>query len=260
MNELQKVEPGAYNLANPSDLMNFSKVLKNYLKANSLTTEIAGNTYVNVDGWKFAGNNFQLSAVCEEPKQISEGETIYILYHEVTKKGRHGPYKTTVPFHVTTDRKESNYTARHNKTDKRIAKTHFSYSCQCNIIRLTDGAVVSSGTGICSNMEIKKLDFDQYAVASMAQTRAIGKAYRNIIGYVMNNAGYESTPAEEMEGVTPQDPGINQDVQKVRILNDVQFKKYLAGLKTGDVEIGDAEKNGYTLTPEQSEAVNKLKA
>ena len=32
----------------------------------------------------------------------------------------------------------------------------------------------------------------------MAQTRAIGKAYRNLIGWVMKMAGYEATPKEEM--------------------------------------------------------------
>ena len=35
----------------------------------------------------------------------------------------------------------------------------------------------------------------------MAQTRAIGKAYRNIIGWVMKMAGYEGTPGEEMKAV-----------------------------------------------------------
>jgi hypothetical protein len=39
----------------------------------------------------------------------------------------------------------------------------------------------------------------------MAQTRAIGKAYRNLIGWVMKMTGYESTPAEEMK-VAPAEP------------------------------------------------------
>ena len=33
----------------------------------------------------------------------------------------------------------------------------------------------------------------------MAQTRAIGKAYRNIIGWVIKLSGYEPTPAEEVK-------------------------------------------------------------
>lgn len=65
------------------------------------------------------------------------------------------------------------------------------------IDRKTD-KVVSVGMALCSNEESKKRTFDEYAVLSMAQTRAIGKAYRNLLGWVMKLAGYEGTPSEEM--------------------------------------------------------------
>lgn len=58
--------------------------------------------------------------------------------------------------------------------------------------------VVGVGYAVCSNKEAIKKNFDEYAILSMAQTRAIGKAYRNKIGWVMKLAGYESTPAEEV--------------------------------------------------------------
>lgn len=60
------------------------------------------------------------------------------------------------------------------------------------------GAVVSRGFGICSNKEMKRSTNDEYAILSMAQTRAIGKAFRNLLGWVMKLAGYEATPQEEM--------------------------------------------------------------
>jgi hypothetical protein len=66
------------------------------------------------------------------------------------------------------------------------------------IIRIKDGFVMGTGAAICSNAENKKKSFDEYAIMSMAQTRAIGKAYRNLIGWVMKLAGYEATPSEEM--------------------------------------------------------------
>ena len=61
--------------------------------------------------------------------------------------------------------------------------------------------IISRGFALCSNVEGKKKSFDEYSILSMAQTRAIGKAYRNTIGYVMKLAGYESTPSEEMTKV-----------------------------------------------------------
>lgn len=61
-----------------------------------------------------------------------------------------------------------------------------------------NGKVVSRGDAICSSKEALKKGFDEYAILSMAQTRAIGKAYRNRIGWVMKLAGYQATPSEEM--------------------------------------------------------------
>ena len=62
-----------------------------------------------------------------------------------------------------------------------------------------DGKVITTGYALCSKEEMKKKSFDEYAILSMAQTRAIGKAYRNLIGWVIKLAGYEPTPAEEMK-------------------------------------------------------------
>lgn len=66
------------------------------------------------------------------------------------------------------------------------------------VIRDRKGAVVSVGYALCSSYESKKKTFDEYAILSMAQTRAIGKAFRNKIGWLMKLAGYEATVAEEM--------------------------------------------------------------
>jgi hypothetical protein len=67
---------------------------------------------------------------------------------------------------------------------------------------------VSRGVAVCSSKESSKKGFDEYAILSMAQTRAIGKAYRNLLGWVMKLAGYEATPSEEMQkyGETPSSP------------------------------------------------------
>ena len=58
---------------------------------------------------------------------------------------------------------------------------------------------VGTGYALCSKEEAKKQSFDEYAILSMAQTRAIGKAFRNRIGWIIKLAGYEPTPAEEMK-------------------------------------------------------------
>jgi hypothetical protein len=68
--------------------------------------------------------------------------------------------------------------------------------------------VVGTGYALCSKAEAKKASFDEYAILSMAQTRAIGKAFRNRIGWIIKLAGYEPTPAEEIKAK----PAISKEV------------------------------------------------
>ncbi len=76
--------------------------------------------------------------------------------------------------------------------------TEIKWKAEVEIVNIKDNSVLSRGFAICSSKESKKKGFDEYAILSMAQTRAIGKAYRNVIGWVMKLAGYEATPSEEM--------------------------------------------------------------
>lgn len=64
-----------------------------------------------------------------------------------------------------------------------------------------DGGTVGGAVAICTRNEERWADRDWNQIASMAQTRATGKAYRATLGFVIQMAGYASTPAEEMDGI-----------------------------------------------------------
>lgn len=65
----------------------------------------------------------------------------------------------------------------------------------------TDGAVIGGGEAICLRTESNWINSPDYALESMAQTRATSKALAAPLRFVMTLAGYQSTPAEEMEGL-----------------------------------------------------------
>jgi hypothetical protein len=76
--------------------------------------------------------------------------------------------------------------------------------------RTLSGAVVGAAEASCSRSEkewgptpTRGKMRDDYALRSMAQTRAVSKALRGPLGFVVTLAGYEATPAEEM----PSDQG-----------------------------------------------------
>ena len=60
---------------------------------------------------------------------------------------------------------------------------------------------------------------DLFAIASMAQTRALGKAYRMGLSWIMKMAGFEGTPAEEMpkyrEKPAPRTGSVEDDLERL---------------------------------------------
>jgi hypothetical protein len=85
-------------------------------------------------------------------------------------------------------------------------ETAIKYMATCEVRNITTGQLVATGIALCSNAEKTKRYFDEYAILSMAQTRAIGKAYRNLLAWLMKAAGFEATPAEEMDFAKDETP------------------------------------------------------
>lgn len=85
------------------------------------------------------------------------------------------------------------------------------YRAEVSLFRLKDEKKIGFGVAFCSNRERSKKFFDEYAIASMAQTRAVGKAFRATLGWLVKLAGYEGTPADEM----PQDAPTAQKNQQI---------------------------------------------
>jgi hypothetical protein len=94
-------------------------------------------------------------------------------------------------------------------------QVEIKYMAKCEVRNINTGAVVATGIALCSNAEKTKKYFDEYAILSMAQTRAIGKAYRNLLAWLMKAAGFEATPAEEMDFVHEEPKKTSKPVQTV---------------------------------------------
>ena len=94
-------------------------------------------------------------------------------------------------------------------------QVEIKYMAKCEVRNITSGQLVATGVALCSNFERSKKGFDEYAILSMAQTRAIGKAYRNLLAWLMKAAGFEATPAEEMDFAKDETPNKKPKVVEV---------------------------------------------
>ena len=87
-------------------------------------------------------------------------------------------------------------TAREVSVDER---EDGSFVAVVELARVADGQIVGRGSAICGPDEPKWQGKPRYAVRSMAITRATGKACRLAFSWIVTLAGYQATPAEEVE-------------------------------------------------------------
>lgn len=112
---------------------------------------------------------------------------------------------------------------RVTKVENLSTDKEYKYRAEVEI-RKASGEVVSTGVGVCSNKEAKKKYFEEYAICSMAQTRATGKAFRLLVGWMFKLADLEATPAEEME---EEDPEVKAKGPSVSALKK-EYKAFVA--------------------------------
>lgn len=255
------------SLSNPQQIIDFGKVLKGYIEENNLAVDIQGKSYAMVDGWKFAGANFGLTAICGEPTAIHlPGQYITILYKEGEFSKKSGnqlvTYIKEYPFFagfqdhkgIIDEMKEK------NKISREVVRPYFAYKCKTSIVRISNQQEMATGFSICTNLEMKKAEFDEYSVHSMSQTRSTGKGFRSLMGYVMNSAGLEGTPAEEMPPEEPLVQGKKVQMPKGPVkqkISEAQMVKSLQRIQAGE-DIIQQVKDTFVLNEEQLGALETM--
>ncbi len=153
-------------------------------------------------------------------------------------------------------------------------QVEIKYMAKCEVRNINTGQLVATGVAICSNFEHSKKRFDEYAILSMAQTRSIGKAYRNLLAWLMKSAGFEATPAEEMDFVheEPKKPSkpvkevvaeivedveeVDVDAIKIEIANSTKVKQ-LSDIYFGYKQVFDSNEQLKKLLSMKKESLTK---
>ena len=91
--------------------------------------------------------------------------------------------------------------------------------------RTLNGQVVGSAEAECLRSENNWKTRDDYALRSMAQTRAVSKALRGPLGFIVTLAGYEATPADEIP--EPSSDGDSDERNQARMAVKYAFKHAL---------------------------------
>lgn len=109
-----------------------------------------------------------------------------------------------------------------------------------------DGSIVGAAEAECLRSESKWKNSDDYSIRSMAQTRAVSKALRHPLGFVMTLAGYAETPADEMpdtrrEAEAPTSQGSVREDQLVKLRGEAERLSGVPGWSEGEMVVSAAQ-------------------
>jgi hypothetical protein len=126
------------------------------------------------------------------------------------------------------------------------------WAARC-VVTNRDGNPIGGAEAECRYEEERWRDRDSYSLRSMAQTRAISKALRGTLAYIVTLAGYNTTPAEEMVIDSPPPPRDPVTIAKKKVLElagddtDTARRVWENALENLDLLGGDFDPTADTL-------------
>lgn len=138
--------------------------LKDVLRRQGLTSRIGNKDHVNVEGWQTVGMMVGVTPKKEWVRPVAWPADEFL----------------TDPLRKARDR-----------------GLVFGYESSF-YAQTISGQVIGAAEATCKRTESKWLGSDDYAIESMAQTRATSKALASVLRWIVTLAGYSGTPAEEM--------------------------------------------------------------
>lgn len=158
----QAAAPTLFGTDNPIEVINRAKEiagpLADLVRVRELSVNIQGREHVRVEGWTLLGSMLGVFPVCVWTKNLSNPDG---WEARVEARTRSGDVVGAAEAQCTRDENQWSYTPKGRNGQPLTPR-------------------------------------DDYALRSMAQTRATSKALRQPLGFVMHLAGFDATPAEEM--------------------------------------------------------------
>lgn len=175
-----------------------ANALKDVVEKQQLYSMITGKKYVKVEGWNTLG---ALMGVFPEVVSVEKlpARKVKLFKVQQTKSKKNYQTQAWETYTIMILMNPAFFEPTNPKMVKlqEIEFDEIAYKATV-CLKTVGGDLISKAEAFCSNLEESKYKNDEYAINSMAQTRATGKAFRIAFSWIMAMAGYEATPAEEM--------------------------------------------------------------
>ena len=223
------------------------------VRANDWAVEISGREHLRVEAWQTCGMFYGLTARVTDVREVVLGDARGFKAKAVVVHAASGKVLSAGEMYCMNDEDKWSTRAVYewDDTQKKRVKTN------------------------------KTVPVPMFQLASMAETRAVSKALRNCLSWVVVLAGYDPTPAEEAEGGLPgaggptapqptrasASPGaqgktlmLNLDAQGLALTGKATFDLKGAIAKAGGKQGKTADGNAFAWRfPAEPEALNKIR-
>lgn len=188
--ELTTVEPAPLTLFRTDDPTEViaratatAEPLAKVIREKELAVRISGREHVRVEGWTLLGSMLGVFPICEWTRTIERDGKPYGFLARVEARTITGAVVGAAEAECTRDEAQWGFNPKSHDGDPLTPR-------------------------------------DDFALRSMAQTRATSKALRIPLGFVMSLAGYEATPAEEMGTSVEAAREVLETVEGVQYIED----------------------------------------
>jgi hypothetical protein len=165
--------------ATPDEVVKQATAVANALKpivdSKQMAKRIGNRDHLQIEAWQTLGALLKVTPVCVATRRIEPEVSFTVKGRKFSGRGQQRTVTEEYEYEVVGHSYEATVEAR-----------------------TLDGRTIGSATAICSREEDTWKGRDDYALLSMAQTRASSRALASVLRFVVTLAGYAATPAEEM--------------------------------------------------------------
>lgn len=176
--------------------------LADVIKKKRLFKKIGTKEHVLVEGWQTLGTMVGVHAIADGGVRELPWPTLTEI-QEPEDPGP-APREGTAAYPRWKALEDVHAEWRHHQAVRMARDTGRAYGFAASFNAVKDGQVVGWGEGRATRAEKRWVSAEDYAVASMAQTRGQSRTLRGCLGFVVSLAGYAPTPAEEADDNAPE--------------------------------------------------------
>lgn len=191
-----------------------AQALADVIKKQNLYKRIGQKDHVLVEGWQTLGTMVGVHAIADGGVRELPWPDLNGI-PEPEQPGQ-APREGTQAYRDWFAREQLHAEWRQHQHVLLARDTGRAYGFVASFNAVKDGRVVGWGEGRATRAEKRWVSAEDYAVASMAQTRGQSRTLRGCLGFVVSLAGYAPTPAEEADDGAPESPPAPADAAPAR--------------------------------------------